>query len=61
MTVVSEREAELFPYYRRLTMSKWKAALLAAASSLSALLLGGCLDVNLDRIMELVAIGSIFD
>jgi hypothetical protein len=64
MTVVSEREAELFPYYRRLTMSKWKAALLAAASSLSALLLGGCLGLgglNLDRVMELVAIGSIFD
>jgi hypothetical protein len=61
MTVVSEREAELFPYYRRLTMSKWKAALLTAASSLSALLLGGCLDVSLDRVMELVAIGSIFD
>jgi hypothetical protein len=42
-------------------MSKWKAALLAAISSLSALQLGGCLDVNMDRIMELVAIGSIFD
>ncbi|MHC4441063.1 MAG: hypothetical protein ACYTF1_03985 [Planctomycetota bacterium] len=42
-------------------MSKWKAALLTAASSLSALLLGGCLDVSLDRVMELVAIGSIFD
>jgi hypothetical protein len=63
MTVVSEREAELFPYYRRLTMSKWKAALLAATSTLSALLLGGCLGdfVSMNRIMELVAIGSIFD
>ena len=43
-------------------MSKWsrlKAAILTAAVSLSVLQLGGC--VNLDRVMELVAIGSIFD
>jgi purine-cytosine permease-like protein len=64
VTVVSEREAELFPYYRRLTMSKWKAALLAATSSLSALLLGGCLGLgglNWDQVIRLATIGNIFD
>ena len=45
-------------------MSKWsklKVALLAATSTLSALLLGGCLDLDWDRIMPLVAIGNLFD
>ena len=47
-------------------MSKWtkvKAAMLAATSVVAALQFGGCLgfDFNLNRIMQLVAIGSIFD
>jgi len=47
-------------------MSKWsklKVALLTATSTVSALLLGGCLGVDLgwDKIMQYVAIGSIFD
>lgn len=47
-------------------MSKWsklKVALLAAASTSSALLLGGCLGGGewLQRVFSYVAIGSIFD
>jgi hypothetical protein len=47
-------------------MSKWtkvKAAMLAATSVVAALQFGGCLGgiIDLDRIMQLVAIGSIFD
>lgn len=65
MTVVSEREAELFPYYRRLTMSKWnmlKAALLTAVTTLSALQLGGCLGGDLyQRLVQWVVIGNVLD
>ena len=46
-------------------MSRWsklKVALLTATSTLSALLLGGCLGGDLwGRIVQYVAIGSIFD
>ena len=46
-------------------MSKWsklKVALLTATSTLSALLLGGCLGGDLaERIYQYVAIGNIFD
>jgi len=45
-------------------MSMWirlKAAMLMAAVTLSALHLGGCANLNLNRVLELVAIGSIFD
>lgn len=47
-------------------MSKWtkvKAAMLAATTVVAALQFGGCLGgiFNLNRIYELVAIGSIFD
>lgn len=45
-------------------MCKWsrlKLALLTAATTLSALQLGGCLNLNWDTIVRYVAIGSIFD
>jgi hypothetical protein len=48
-------------------MSKWtkvKAAMLAATSVVAALQFGGCLGgefLNYNRILQLVAIGSIFD
>lgn len=47
-------------------MSKWskfKAAMLAATTVVAALQFGGCLNGLLDwnRIMGLVAVGSIFD
>ena len=46
-------------------MSKWsklKVALLTATSTLSALMLGGCLGGDLaERVYRLVAIGNIFD
>jgi hypothetical protein len=42
-------------------MSKWSKfkATMLAAGMLAALQFGGC--INLDRVMQLVAIGSIFD
>jgi hypothetical protein len=47
-------------------MSKWnrlKAALLAAAATLSALQLGGCLGLDnfYQRVVEYVVIGNLFD
>jgi hypothetical protein len=45
-------------------MSKWtkvKAAMFAATAVVAALQFGGCGFLNLNRVMELVAIGSIFD
>jgi len=45
-------------------MSKWsrlKVAVLAASVSVAALQFGGCLNLSWDRIIPLVAIGSIFD
>lgn len=47
-------------------MSKWtkvKAAMLAATSVVAALQFGGCFGgaFNYNRILQLVAIGSIFD
>jgi hypothetical protein len=45
-------------------MSKWsrlKVAVLTASVALAALQLGGCLNLSWDRILPLVAIGSIFD
>jgi hypothetical protein len=45
-------------------MSKWirlKVALLTATVALSALQFGGCLNLSWDKILPLVAIGSIFD
>jgi len=47
-------------------MSKWtkvKAAMLAATTVVAALQFGGCLGsaISYQRIIELVAIGSIFD
>jgi len=45
-------------------MSKWtrvKAELLAATAVAAAFQLGGCLNISTSRILELVAIGSIFD
>jgi hypothetical protein len=47
-------------------MSKWtkvKAAMLAATTVVAALQFGGCLSgvINVQRLMALVAIGSIFD
>jgi len=44
-------------------MSKWskfKATLLAASVVAAAFQFGGC-GINLSRVMELVAVGSIFD
>jgi len=45
-------------------MSKWtrvKAAVLAAAAVAAAFQFGSCLNISTSRILELVAIGSIFD
>lgn len=47
-------------------MSKWirlKVALLTAAATLSALQLGGCIGGSnmMEKVMQYVAIGSIFD
>jgi len=43
--------------------SKFKVAMLAATTAVAALQFGGCFGglANWNRIMELVAIGSIFD
>jgi hypothetical protein len=45
-------------------MSMWsrlKVALLTASVAVAALAWGGCLDVSWNRIMQYVAIGSLFD
>jgi hypothetical protein len=45
-------------------MSMWsrmKVAVLTASAAVAALQLGGCLNLNWSRILEYVAIGSIFD
>jgi len=45
-------------------MSKWtrvKAAVLTATAVVAALQFGSCLNLSTQRILELVAIGSIFD
>lgn len=45
-------------------MSMWsrlKVAVLTASAAVAALQLGGCLNLNWNRILQYVAIGSIFD
>jgi hypothetical protein len=45
-------------------MSKWsrlKVALLTATTAVAALQFGGCLNLNWDTILKLVAIGNLFD
>jgi hypothetical protein len=41
--------------------SRLKVAVLTATVAVSALQLGGCLNLNWNRILQYVAIGAIFD
>ena len=42
-------------------LSRLKVAVLTATVAMSALQFGGCLSLDLNRVLQLVAIGNIFD